>query len=117
MNNMSPTSAEPRTNEELVAQELALRRARKEAAERDTAGISTTFKVLTVVFACGSIIPVVGIASVFCCLVLGAFGSVLLLLKGNPGGAVRQALLTILGSGAGGIAWAVVTFVVLAASA
>ncbi len=116
MNQVASQERPPQDGEALVAQELALRRARREAAERDTRGISTTFKVLTGILLAGSLVPVIGIFSLLAGIFTGAIGALVLFLKGNGGGAVRQLLLTVLGALAGVVAWAVVTFVLLAAA-
>lgn len=104
------------TSEALVAQELALRRARQEAAVRDTAGITTTFRVLCAVFLAGALVPAIGFISVLVGLVAGAFGAILLLVKGNTSGALKQILFTVTAAIAGLILWAVVTFVFFAAA-
>jgi hypothetical protein len=104
----------PQDSEGLVAQELALRRARREAAIRDTAGLATVIKVLSGVLFAGAIIPALGILSVLAGLFVGFFGTLALAFKGNPSGALKQVLITGVGAVVATIVWAIVTFVVFA---
>ena len=102
-----------RSGEELAARELALRRARQEAAARDTTGIVTTIRVLRSLSWVGALIPIVGIFVLFAGFMVGAFGSGLLFIKGNSQGGVRQLLVTFAGLLVGLPVWFVVNLVVI----
>ena len=104
-------------NEELVSQELELRKARLEAAVRDTAGIATTINVLRGISWIGAIVPIIGIFILFAGFMVGIFGSAFLFLKGNSQGGLRQILITFAGMLVGIPVWLVVTFVIVGASA
>lgn len=119
MNGLPDASPQPaattaqRSGEELVVQELALRRARQEAAARDTAGIGTTINVLRGISWAGALIPVVGIVVLFAGFMVGVFGSAILLIKGNNQGCIRQLLVTFAGMLVGLPVWFVVNLVVI----
>lgn len=100
-------------SEALVAQELALRRARQEAAARDTAGIVTTIKVLRGLSWIGALVPIAGIFVLSAGFVVGAAGSALLFIKGNSQGGVRQLLVTFAGLLVGLPVWLVVNLLVI----
>lgn len=103
----SPTEAQ-------IVEQLQMKRARDEAGVRDTAGARKLINILFGICMLGAIIPAIGIAAVFAGLFLGSFGSLYLFLKGNPRGGLIQILITVLGTCAATVVWAVVTFAAFA---
>lgn len=101
-------------SESQVEEQLQLKRARELAAVRDTAGIRKVINVLFVICLLGSVIPGIGIIAVLAGLLVGAFGSVYLIVRGNGRGGLVQLLVTGVGTLVATVAWAVVTFLVFA---
>ena len=95
-------------NEELISQELALRKARQEAAERDTAGFTSTIRTLRLISWFGALIPIIGIVIIGLGWVVGMYGSIFLMIKGNSNGGVRQLIITFVGAAVAAVAWIVV---------
>ena len=109
----APAAAANLHGEDLVSRELALRRARQEAAARDTAGIVKTINVLRGISWTGALIPIVGIFVLFAGFMVGVFGSAFLFLRGNSQGGLRQLLITFAGMLVGVPVWFVANLVVI----
>lgn len=72
------------THEERVRDEIAAKRAREEAARRETAGLSKWAKITRYVAIPGFIIPFIGIGWVLLFGFISMVLSIGMLLKGNP---------------------------------
>lgn len=105
------TSQAPLENQ--VQAEIALKRAREEAAARETAGIKKFINIVRIISWCGALVPVLGIFAIGIGAFIAFWTSVYVLVKGDHTGGFKQIAITIGGAIAAAIVWFIVNLIAL----
>lgn len=100
-------------SEAQIQEQQALKRAREEAAIRETAGANKMINIFRGICWVGALIPILGIFIVILSFVIGLFGSAYLILKQNVGGGIKQLIFTFIGGFVALGVWFVVNIAVI----
>lgn len=96
-----------------IQEQQSLKRAREEAAIRETAGANKMINIFRGICWAGAIIPILGVFIVALSFIIGLFGSVYLILKQNIGGGIKQLIFTFIGGFVALGVWFVVNIAVI----
>lgn len=97
-----------------VQNEITLKRAREEAAARETVGVRKFVNIVRLLGWCGAIVPIIGIFAIAIGGFFAFWGSVYIAVKGDHTGGFKQIAITVLGTIAAVIVWFIVNMIVLA---
>lgn len=99
--------------EDQIQTEIALKRAREEAAARETVGVRKFVSIVRAIGWCGALVPIVGFLAIGLGTFLAFWGSVYVAVKGDHTGGFKQIVITVLGGIAAFIVWFILNILVV----